>query len=213
MTSMHKTLFIKKKDVTLLEKELGGMKVKMFSQKIMSFFCAKKQNIYIKDEQILKEALGYIAIILIIGLFENRIIQSIIFLTCQISLKILIGIKSKESFCLYLIKSAFLFLVVILLSEIIDLEFYKYLILFYSGASIIGINMISHLYNKNYLNGDNFKCRKLKIIMLSIIIFIFMLVTIKCKSLLKYIIYISSPLFITYTSLIIWIIRNNLKID
>ena len=177
----------------------------MFYQKIMSFFCAKKQNIYIKDEQILKEALGYIAIALIIGLFENRIIQSIIFLTCQISLKILIGIKSKESFCLYLIKSAFLFLVVILLSEIIDLEFYKYL--------IIGINMISHLYNKNYLNGDNFKCRKLKIIMLSIIIFIFMLVTIKCKSLLKYIIYISSPLFITYTSLIIWIIRNNLKID
>lgn len=213
MTSMHKTLFIKKKDVTLLGKELGGMKVKMFYQKIMSFFCAKKQNIYIKDEQILKEALGYIAIILIIGLFENRIIQSIIFLTCQISLKILIGIKSKESFCLYLIKSAFLFLVVILLSEIIDLEFYKYLILFYSGASIIGINMISHLYNKNYLNEDNFKCRKLKIIMLTIIIFIFMLVTIKYKSLLKYIIYISSPLFITYTSLIIWIIRDNLTID
>ena len=185
----------------------------MFSQKIMSFFCAKKQNIYIKDEQILKEALGYIAITLIIGLFENRIIQSIIFLTCQISLKILIGINSKESFCLYLIKSAFLFLVVILLSEIIDLEFYKYLILFYSGACIIGINMISHLYNKNYLDGDNFKCRKLKIIMLSIMIFIFMLLTIKYKSLLKYIIYISSPLFITYTSLIIWIIRNNLKID
>ena len=113
-------MFIKKKDVTLLEKELGGMKVKMFYQKIMSFFCVKKQNIYIKDEQILKEALGYIAIALIIGLFENRIIQSIIFLTCQISLKILIGIKSKESFCLYLIKSAFLFLVTILLSEIMN---------------------------------------------------------------------------------------------
>ena len=84
-----------------------------------------------------KDTIVSVIAIVSMGIFINKIDQSIVFLTCYLPLNILVGLKNEECIEIHFVKSIFIFLLTILATEVIDIEFYKELILFYTIISIV----------------------------------------------------------------------------
>lgn len=190
-----------------------------WSEGITSYFCNDKLNNYdnkINEINISrinknKNRLNTIIIILASGLLLNKIAHSIIFLNFYIILDILIKVSSKCESKLDYIKPAFIFLITVLLSEVMDVEFYKSFILFYTSISIIGINMLEPIYNKKVIDGVILKDKSsLTLKIFSVITFLFITALLYKSNLLEYILYVSNPILSIYIIMIIAIIKENI---
>ncbi|SCI04137.1 hypothetical protein [Romboutsia sp. 1001713B170207_170306_H8] len=160
-----------------------------------------------------KDTIVSVIAIVSMGIFINKIDQSIVFLTCYLPLNILVGLKNKECIEIHFVKSIFIFLVTILSSEIIDIEFYKELIIFYSLISMVGINILAPIY-KRYNSPNNLRTIKNKLmIVMSFIYLLLVLFSLNSNKLIQYIFSISNPILIVYIALIIEIIKENIIID
>lgn len=158
-----------------------------------------------------KNRLNTIIIILASGLLLNKIAHSIIFLNFYIILDILIKLSSKCESKLGYIKPAFIFLITVLLSEVMDVEFYKSFILFYTSISIIGINILEPIYNKKVIDGVILKDKSsLTLKIFSVITFLFITALLYKSNLLEYILYVSNPILSIYIIMIIAIIKENI---
>lgn len=195
---------------------------RVWSKEITSFFCSDELNNYdnkvnkINLSKIKKNKESLISILIILGsgLILDKIPHSIVFLTTYIIFVFFTRIRSKCEFKVDYIKPAFIFLITILLSDVMDVEFYKSLILFYTGISIVGINMLEPIYNKKTIEEyilENKSSSTLKIV--SVIVFLFIGLLLYFPNLLEYILYISNPIFVIYVKLIISIIKENIILD
>ncbi|MBC5997585.1 hypothetical protein EAI30_09160 [Romboutsia ilealis] len=161
-----------------------------------------------------KKNLIGILIILVSGSLLGKIIHSIVFLNFYVILGTLTNITRKCKSKLDYMKPAFIFLATVLLSEVIDIEFYKSLILFYTGISIVGINILEPIYNKKIID-DNLLKNKSNLILkiFSLIVVILGTAFLYMANLLEYILYVSNPIFSIYIIMIISIIKENIILD
>lgn len=149
-----------------------------------------------------------------VGIAVEKLLCSIIFSIFFLTLKNIIHIEDKEDIHIYTVKSVLIFLITILSANIIDIDFYKTLLLFYSIVSIAGINVLAPIY-KSYNISPNEECRnyKINVIMASIVLLLAILASMTLEGLEKYIMYIVSPIFIIYILLIIIIVKDNIIIE
>lgn len=146
----------------MLNRIASKITVKMIRQGI---FTEEMYDIYVYGFQLVLSFLLSVAVMLLIGVASNRVLNTILFLVVFVTLRSFTGGYHANTYGVCFLVTISVFVATLLLSEYIDINWLSYFLLIIVGLPILYIWAPVEHYNKPLDNDDKARCKMISIIL------------------------------------------------
>lgn len=146
----------------MLNRIASKITVKMIRQGI---FTEEMYDIYVYGFQLVLSFLLSVAVMLLIGVATNRVLNAILFLVVFVALRSFTGGYHANTYGVCFLVTISVFVITLLLSEYISIHWFSYFLLIIVGLPILYIWAPVEHHNKPLDNDDKARCKMISIIL------------------------------------------------